>query len=408
MPASLNLVWIGAIAVSLAACVAPAGPVHGNPATPLLYVANGLDGTIQRLDAATGRPVGPPLPAGNGPQQIVVGPNGSLLVASVGFPSGGQLTHLTRIGSRWVAHPVSLKPGAREPLIAAGGGRHAVVAFRAAAQGSSTGAAGQPPRCLLSAIDLVTGHIERPRAVCSGRDSVVALAAGPDPGAGDASVSADAVTMRTYLAIQESPAAGEECSGVETSRIVALDATTGATVGVIAIDGALGPLSLGLAPGGTGQRLYAARATTSPSTFDPIECLASHPDDPYFDGSQWDLLDVDPVTLAVEAIHLLPQPPRWFAVAPDGEHAYGLAGWVNVLHVNLIDGTVGRLTQLPDMGFGLVVGQERVYVADLFGDAVWDIDRRDGRLRRHISVGHRPLGLAMEGGSAALHPGSRR
>jgi hypothetical protein len=45
--------------------VACAPPVRGpSGSAPALYVANGLDGTVTRLDTVRGRALGPPLPAG--------------------------------------------------------------------------------------------------------------------------------------------------------------------------------------------------------------------------------------------------------------------------------------------------------------------------------------------------------
>ena len=50
----------------------------------MLYVANGRDGTVTRLDAGSGRVLGPPLPAGPAPAQVVAGPGGALLVLAAG------------------------------------------------------------------------------------------------------------------------------------------------------------------------------------------------------------------------------------------------------------------------------------------------------------------------------------
>jgi hypothetical protein len=53
------------LALLLAACTPPVRGTSG--AVPALYVANGLDGTVTRLDSAGGRVLGPPLPAGSPP-----------------------------------------------------------------------------------------------------------------------------------------------------------------------------------------------------------------------------------------------------------------------------------------------------------------------------------------------------
>src|SRR5262245_23020030 len=44
--------------------------------TPLLYVSNARDGTLTRIDTASGRVVGPALPAGGAPSRLVAGPAG--------------------------------------------------------------------------------------------------------------------------------------------------------------------------------------------------------------------------------------------------------------------------------------------------------------------------------------------
>ena len=68
------------LAAALAACAPPSDRAAGPP--PALYVANSVDGTVAQLDAGTGRPLGPPLPAGPLPWQLARGPDGSLLALS--------------------------------------------------------------------------------------------------------------------------------------------------------------------------------------------------------------------------------------------------------------------------------------------------------------------------------------
>jgi len=69
-----------------AACAGPGAPARTGSAG-LLYVANGGDGTVSRLDPQSGRPVGPPLPAGPAPAQLAPGPGGTLLVLPAGGPA---------------------------------------------------------------------------------------------------------------------------------------------------------------------------------------------------------------------------------------------------------------------------------------------------------------------------------
>src|SRR5262245_33590672 len=122
------IAW-GATAGGCAAGREPAATVRG----PVLYVANGRDGTITRLDAASGRALGAPLPGGEAPWLLAAGPAGALLVlpvgARLGLP-GVRLTYVAWGPGGWRARPVPLEPGARAPLLA-GGGRYAVVAYQA-------------------------------------------------------------------------------------------------------------------------------------------------------------------------------------------------------------------------------------------------------------------------------------
>ena len=84
------------------------------------------DGTVTRIDVATGRAAGPPLPAGPAPRQVVVGASGTLLVrtaaprGSDAVPESG-LTFVARRAGRWIAQPVALEPGAADALIAGDG-----------------------------------------------------------------------------------------------------------------------------------------------------------------------------------------------------------------------------------------------------------------------------------------------
>jgi streptogramin lyase len=72
---ALAVLWC----LALAAC-GPAGAGAAGPRAPVLYVSNARDGTIARLDAAAGRAVGPPLPAGAAPWHLAVGRDGAVLV----------------------------------------------------------------------------------------------------------------------------------------------------------------------------------------------------------------------------------------------------------------------------------------------------------------------------------------
>src|SRR5262249_17988174 len=125
-------------------------------APPLLYVANAVDGTVTRLDGGTGRVLGPPLPAGPLPAQVVPGPGGGLLVRSFSPQRSGALTYVAPGrggGSDWGARPVPLEAGARDVWLAGAGGRHAAVAYLA-----PDPATGQL-RCRLALVDALSGTV---------------------------------------------------------------------------------------------------------------------------------------------------------------------------------------------------------------------------------------------------------
>ena len=102
---------------------APPGP------GPVLYVATSGDGTVARLDAGTGRPLGPPLPAGPLPWQLARGADGSLLALSASPAAARPLTHLGRAGdgvggaARGAARAGPRGPPRRRRRALRGGGR---------------------------------------------------------------------------------------------------------------------------------------------------------------------------------------------------------------------------------------------------------------------------------------------
>ena len=111
---------LAAAAAVAAACAPPADRTAGRG--PVLYVANGLDGTVTRLDGATGRVVGPPLPAGPTPRELTAGAGGRLLLTSVGAEHQGTLTHVGPERGAWTARTVALEPGARVVHLTGDGG----------------------------------------------------------------------------------------------------------------------------------------------------------------------------------------------------------------------------------------------------------------------------------------------
>jgi hypothetical protein len=137
-------------AALLLGCTAPSGSADGAEAP--LYVANARDGTITRLDSATGRALGPPLPAGPAPWQVVPGPSGNLLVRSGSPLEAGALAHLARSGRGWATRRVPVEVPTSQVLVAADGGRYAAVAYDLSAgvagggEGGTGGGAALPPR----------------------------------------------------------------------------------------------------------------------------------------------------------------------------------------------------------------------------------------------------------------------
>ena len=98
-----RLVGLAALLAAVGpACAAPVAPggAHGAPAR--LYGAHALGDTVAQLDAASGRPVGAPLPAGPLPDQVAPGPGGGLLVLSQADAHAGEVTLVARAGRHLV------------------------------------------------------------------------------------------------------------------------------------------------------------------------------------------------------------------------------------------------------------------------------------------------------------------
>ena len=90
---------------------------------------------------------------------------------------------------------------------------------------------------------------------------------------------------------------------------------------------------------------------------------------------------------------------RALAVAPDGAHAYALAGGGrDVLHVDLTTGVTRPLGALPGYASGgVAVTARHLLVPNPLGSEVWALDRRDGRLAATIAVGRRPVAVVAAG-----------
>ena len=356
---------------------AGAGPI-------VLYVANALDGTVTRVDGERGRPLGPPVPAGPAPWQLVAGPAGRLLVlASVSdaHPSGG-LRHVVPLatgagtgGERWAVRPVRLDPEDGVSVLAhrlAGAGRWAVVAYDV-----RRGAAAPPPGAArLALIDLRSGGVVRTHPVATGTTAVLSLALGGDEAAPVA-----------YLGLWDWVA--------RRGRVLALQAATGAPLAAAPLAGAPEALTLGAAPGGAGARLYGVEAAPGPD--------GPAGGDAHAAAERWRVVGLDPLTLAPESEHGLAVAPLWFALAPDGDRGYALsggdtsAGGRALLQLDLASGATRPLTAVPGRARELVASRDRLYALDAHGDRLWAFDRHTGRVVRTVPVGRRPIALTLEG-----------
>ena len=349
----------------------------------MLYVSNGRDGTVTRLDGASGAPVGPALPAGAAPWQLAVGTSGAVLVQSAAGGAGAGLTYVAPAAPGWQARPLPLGPGARDALLA-GGGRFAAVAYGAG--GGPVGAA-RWARCRVTLVDLERGRVAATRDVCAGRDSVVGLAA----------VGDDALV---YLALWHRPAADEPCGGATGSRVAALRLDTGAAV-TAPLDGVPGALALAPGPGGAGRRLYAAEALPAAEVAPPGELTTGCADAGYgdlVDGAPgWRVRELDAATLAPAGDHAVPFPVRALAATPDGGDAFVLAGHAAVLRLQPGGGPAAPFAVLPDAAMGLAATDARVYTAGVFRDRVWGLDRRRGALVQALPTGRHPLGIVACG-----------
>ena len=112
------------------ACAGPWPPARAG-AAGVLYVANGGDATVSRLDPQSGRPVGPPLPAGPAPAQLAPGPGGTLLV----LPAGGPAWRLTHVAPP--PHPGGESPARAVPLEPGGSGGGARLVRRRPGRGGA-------------------------------------------------------------------------------------------------------------------------------------------------------------------------------------------------------------------------------------------------------------------------------
>jgi hypothetical protein len=354
-------------------------PAAGAPTR--LYVANARDGTVSQLDAASGRALGPPIPAGAAPAQVVASPAGSLLVVPAAVPEGGALAHVSRVGTSWVQRPVLLEPGASGVLVASDGGRRAAVAYHIPIPGQSL----SDRRCRLALVDLDAGVVERRLSPCGAGEHAVSLALDTGP-----------PKPVAYLGLvrEAAGAAGPTGpTGPTAGRVVALDAD-GTLVAGRRMAGRPASLTLGPGPDRSGTRLYVAEGAAD---------VEHEPGVPV----RWRLLALDTWTLEVERAYPLDHEPLWPAVAPEGRYAYAVAGPTSLLtetvvgRLDLATGHWGRHATVPGHAMGLVAAAGRLYVGHPDGDEVWALDAARGRRLGATSVGRGLVGLAAGASGAA-------
>ena len=384
--------WLVAGAVLAAGCGAPVAARGG--ASEAVYVA-AADGTIARLDGAPGspdgRPLGPPLPAGVVPRRLVAVPGGRLLALSLGGTSGrGDLVLLTRSGARWAPRRVGLPAGASATHLAGGAGPWAAATYDPARAG---GPPAGPAACRLALVDLRSGAVARTHAVCRAGERQTALALQHTP------------APIAYVGLVAPPASAEQRgpggpplagpAGAARGQLLALQALTGALVAAVPLAGEPSLLAVAPAPGGAGQRVYAVEALPGQEGARP------QPGETGVTAERWRLVGLDPNSLAPVSHAELPAPPLALTLAPDGAHAYVLAGIGSplggsvVLEVDLAGGGARPLATVPGPGLGgLAVRGERLYVPQPDAAVVWAIDRRRGTRLEAIPVGRAPIAIA--------------
>jgi DNA-binding beta-propeller fold protein YncE len=379
------------LAVLLVACAAPRAAAGTVTDGQVVYVANAGDGTVTRLDSATGRALGVPVPAGQGPGWLVPGRDSTLLVLGIGAAARGTLTYVARAGSTWVARPLALEPDASAVAVAGNGQYTAAVVFTLRGPGATPA----QRACRLALVDLRTGTVGRRWPVCRPGDEPTGLAMDTDAGGPVA-----------YVALRARPDERHEDRGAGQGRIVAVDLTSGLPVAETPLAGEPGALVLAAAPGSTGRRLY-----TVQSPPDTPECAGNE----WCSASQangWRLIGRDPATLVPEVDYPLPFPPLWLTISPDGRHGYvfapefasGYGDAAVLVQIDLRSGALRPLARFarPSLGPIVVVGR-RLYVPLPDQQAVWVLDPH-GRVQQTIRVGQAPIGLAVSAPIGSADP----
>jgi hypothetical protein len=352
------------LTTGVTACVGAGAGADGAP--PALYVVHSPDGVLARLDAATGRALGPPLPAGPAPWQIAPGPDGSLLVLTA-FPARqSALTHIVRTPRGWSARAIALGVLADDAILAADGGRYPVVADHLPDARPGAPAHG----CRVALVDALVGRVARTYAPCAEGEWLTGVAV----------LHAETGPM-AYLGIRGTSPGSITVRPTGRDRIVAIDAERGTRLAARPLAGPPSHLLLAAAPGRLGRRLYGVEA---------LDGLPPEPGMPF----RGRLLGLNPDTLELESVHALAFSPAQFVVAPEGDQVYALFEQ-DVLRLDLVGGGEARLASLPEPGAGLAVTRDRVYVSDLRWAALWVFDRHRERPLPPVRVGRYPTALLV-------------
>lgn len=385
MVTGARVAFLSALAVLASAGCAPAAPPAAATAPRFVYVASGGDGTITRLDAGSGRQVGAAVSVGGAARQVAAGRAGAedrLLVLRTDGDGASALTLVSRLRKGWAEQPIVIEPGAVPSLVRSDGGRLAAVVYAPRPGGQRAAR----PACRIALVDLRLGTVTGTRDLCVGEDSVRDLALGQ-------SERGPAV----YAAVWTGPRLVDGRWGAGVGRIVALQAETGRRTGGYPLDGVPGQVSFWQGRAARDRWLYVLETFPGSDTADGQTEHAAGGE------RRWQLLRLDPATLTLEAAYPLPHPPQpqaRFAVAPESEHAYVLAGHdagsggAALLQVDLVSGSTSRFVVLPGAGVELAVAERYIFVTNPGGGEVWVIDRRERRIVRTVPLGQRPLAVA--------------
>jgi hypothetical protein len=244
-------------------------------------------------------------------------------------------------------------------------------------------------------VDPLRGVVGAAHPVCAPGEVVLSLAVAPGR-------SGEPVA---YLGLWRDAAAGlPPAGGVPPGgRIVAIDPVTGTVLRAAPIAAIAASLAVVPAQPGAPARLLCGCGSPGANQDGRAAIL----DDFLENGARWQIVDLDVETLAPSAVYPVPARPYALQAAPDGGAAYVLTGGTAVgtraglVHLDLRGGTARTLILPTGRAGGLAVGAEHVYVPHLDGRVVWVVDRRRGQLVGTISVGPRPIAVALSSGAPA-------